>query len=77
VVFDVGSGELRTEGSESGAGVGAESAESGEGERESEDDPLDPATEAVLEELRDADPERTAPLELAERVREWQDRLEE
>jgi DNA mismatch repair protein MutS len=37
----------------------------------------DPATEAVLEELRTTDVESTPPLELMATVQEWQERLEE
>ena len=67
VVFDVGSGELRAE---------ADDGES-DGDRGDADGKPDPAVEAVLDELRSAEPEATPPLELAERVREWQRRLEE
>ncbi len=65
VVFDVESGELRP-----AAGTDADGHDASVGG-------LDPEAAAVLSELRDADPEGTAPLELAERVREWQRRLEE
>ncbi len=72
VVFDVGSGELRA----GGEGGDESPDDDGEGEGEGEET-VDPTVEAVLAELRDADPEATAPLALAERVREWQRRLEE
>jgi len=68
VVFDVGSGELR-------AGDG-DTSEVGDGDSDDNEGGVDPAVEAVLAELREADPEATPPLELAERVREWQRRLD-
>ena len=40
-------------------------------------DPLDPATEDVLEELRDLDVNETPPVELLAKVQEWQDELDE
>jgi len=36
-----------------------------------------PATDAVLEELRDLDVDETAPIDLMTRVQQWQDRLED
>jgi len=65
VVFDVGSGELRTGGE-------------GEADDGDESEPtVDAVTESVVEELRAVDPAETPPLDLAERVREWQRRLED
>jgi len=63
VVFDLDSGGLReaTDG-----GGGADGA-----------DALDPETEAVVEELRDASVDEIPPVELMARVQEWQERLDE
>jgi DNA mismatch repair protein MutS len=63
VVFDLDAGGLReaTDG----------------GDAASADDALDPETEAVVEELRDASVDEIPPVELMARVREWQERLED
>jgi DNA mismatch repair protein MutS len=75
VVFDLGSGQFReartADGGEPGM-TGASTADAG-----TDPDPLDPATEAVLEELRGTDVNGTPPVELMARVQEWQERLEE
>jgi DNA mismatch repair protein MutS len=60
-VFDLESGDFRR---------GADT-DGGEAE------PMDPATESVLEELQDVDVEAVPPVELLSRVQEWQQRLEE
>ena len=60
-VFDLGSGQFR----------GTASSDGGEKE------PLDPATESVLEELRDTDVNEVPPVELLSRVQEWQRRLDD
>ncbi|QLD89961.1 DNA mismatch repair protein MutS [Natronomonas salina] len=60
-VFDLGSGQFR----------GTASSDGGEKE------PLDPATESVLEELHDTDVNEVPPVELLSRVQEWQRRLDE
>ncbi|MDX1744755.1 MAG: DNA mismatch repair protein MutS, partial [Halobacteriales archaeon] len=59
VVFDLGAGGYR----------GAASADGGDRE------PRDPATESVLEELRETDLDSLPPLELMQQVAEWQRRL--
>ncbi|MHC3436900.1 DNA mismatch repair protein MutS [Natrialbaceae archaeon A-gly3] len=61
VVFDLGSGQFR----------GSASADGGD------EEPLDPATESVLEGLKGTDVTEVSPVELMSRVQEWQDRLEE
>jgi len=60
VVFDLESGQLR----------GSATADGGDQE------PLDPATESVLEEMRGTDVNELSPVELMGRVQEWQNRLE-
>jgi DNA mismatch repair protein MutS len=67
VVFDLGSGNYRE----------TTTADGGETPSEEDVEPpdLDPETEAVLSELRDADVNGTPPVELMARVREWQERL--
>ncbi|MFB6218901.1 MAG: DNA mismatch repair protein MutS, partial [Halobacteriaceae archaeon] len=60
-VFDLGSGQFR----------GSASADGGD------EEPIDPATESVLEEMRETDVNETPPLELMAKVQEWQQRLEE
>jgi DNA mismatch repair protein MutS len=60
VVFDLGRGSYRGSASADG---GAQA-------------PLGPGTESVLEELADIDVAATAPIDLLERVREWQERLD-
>ena len=60
-VFDVASGEFR----------GGTTADGGDAE------PIDAATEAVLEELEAIDVNETPPVELLSRVQEWQRRLGE
>ena len=64
VVFDLESGTLR----------GTASADGGES---SDEPPLDPGTEAVLDELRDTDVNEVPPIELMSRVQEWQRRLDD
>ena len=59
VVFDLGAGGYR----------GTATADGGDRE------PLDPTTESVLEELRGTDLDELPPLELMQRVAEWQRRL--
>jgi DNA mismatch repair protein MutS len=60
-VFDLGAGEFR----------GSATADGGD------EDPLDPATESVLTELRETDVNEVAPVELARRLDEWRERLGE
>jgi DNA mismatch repair protein MutS len=59
-VFDLGSGQFRDPTSADG---GAQ-------------EPPDPATESVLEELRGTDVNETPPLELMTKVQEWQERID-
>ena len=61
VVFDLGSGGYQA----------PSSADGGEAE------PLDPALESVLAELRETDVEHVSPVELMGKVQEWQERLGE
>jgi DNA mismatch repair protein MutS len=62
VVFDLDSGSMTT----------------ADGGRETETEPaIDPETEAVLDELDDIDVDRTSPVELMQRVQEWQERLKQ
>jgi DNA mismatch repair protein MutS len=61
VVFDLGSGSL----------------ESGERVESDGDGGLDPATESVVEELREVDVAETPPLDLMAAVQEWKRRLDE
>jgi DNA mismatch repair protein MutS len=63
-VFDLGGGGFAADGDGGGGSEGG-----GRGAA------VDPATEAVLEELEAADLEGTAPIELVGQVREWQRRL--
>ena len=74
-VFDLDAGEFRAGGS---AGASAETGHS-EQRHSSEADALriDPEAETVLEDLRSADLAETSPVELMNRVREWQRRLDE
>jgi DNA mismatch repair protein MutS len=70
VVFDLEAGRMR-EDTHDGHANGSEATGA------DHDDGLDPDERAVLEELRDVDPDGIAPLELARRVERWQDRVEE
>jgi DNA mismatch repair protein MutS len=72
VVFDLGSGQFRADGSD-----GAQQAPTDGGRREADDPELDPATEAVLDELTTLDVGETPPVELMARVQEWQERIAE
>ena len=77
-VFDLGGGEFRgdeatADGGERGARASSERSSDGG----SDPAALDPATESVLEELREVDIEDTSPVDLLSRVQEWQRRLEE
>jgi DNA mismatch repair protein MutS len=77
VVFDVGSGQLRTATTDGGDGDETEresESESGDGEP---DDALDPETAAVIEELSETELANVSPVELMGRVRDWQGRLPE
>ena len=89
VVFDLGTGSFRAsaeadggraaDGTDAAAGNGNEGGGAGSsGTTSGEDaDRNDPATEAVLEELRDTDLDGTAPIELLSKVQSWQQRLDE
>ncbi|ADJ16257.1 DNA mismatch repair protein MutS [Halalkalicoccus jeotgali] len=68
VVFDVGSGEMRTASADGGNDPGPEP----DGE-----DPLDPETEAVLTELSELELASLSPVELMGRVQEWQGWIDE
>jgi DNA mismatch repair protein MutS len=68
VVFDVGSGEMRTA---DGGTSGAEGAEGDDGESG-----LDPAAEDVLAAIRGLDPAEVTPADLLARIEDWQSELE-
>ncbi|MFB6296745.1 MAG: DNA mismatch repair protein MutS, partial [Halobacteriales archaeon] len=77
VVFDVGSGEMRTAddgqpGSTDPAADAGTTASSGEN-----GSTLDPAEREILEELRDVDPAEVTPADLLARIEHWQDELSE
>ena len=73
VVFDVGSGQLRTATTDGGSGDG----ETIEDEDEEPEDALDPEAEAILSELSGMELANVSPVELMSRVQEWQGRLPE
>ncbi|WP_321111789.1 DNA mismatch repair protein MutS [Halorussus salinisoli] len=79
VVFDVGSGRLRTDSrsdtDESGASGGTERQSTPEQATGSDDRTLDSDTEAVLDELEDLEVHETSPVELMNRVQEWKEQL--
>ncbi|MFC4551406.1 MULTISPECIES: DNA mismatch repair protein MutS [Halorussus] len=90
VVFDVGSGQMKNVGADGGAVADSaaderEADEARELDRESLGDPdstagsgaPDPTAESVLDELGDVELSDTSPIELMNRVQEWQRRLEE
>jgi DNA mismatch repair protein MutS len=68
VVFDVGSGEMRT------ADGGEVASDPADGDEEGER--LDPSEADVLSELRDLDPAGITPAELLSRIERWQSDLE-
>ncbi|WP_336345401.1 DNA mismatch repair protein MutS [Halalkalicoccus ordinarius] len=72
VVFDVGSGQLRTATTDGGDGSDGTNTENGE---DDSDDALDPESEAVLSELSGMELANVSPVELMSRVQEWQGRL--
>ncbi|WP_115863095.1 DNA mismatch repair protein MutS [Halorussus litoreus] len=73
VVFDVGSGELRTDREDTAERDG----ESGEPDAEELRDRFGEDAEAVLEELTELSVGETAPVELLNRAQEWQERLDD
>jgi DNA mismatch repair protein MutS len=83
-VFDLGSGEFRAAASDGGGASGSPDGPASAGEpsgpgADGDDQSasaLDPATEDVLDELSSVDVNETSPLELMQRVSEWQSRLE-
>ncbi len=82
VVFDLGSGQFQGAADSSDANASGESAEeagtAGESAAKKETpEPRNPETEAVLEELENTDLSDTSPIELMNRVQEWQAQLEE
>jgi DNA mismatch repair protein MutS len=74
VVFDVGSGQLRTATTDGGDGADGNG---GSDEDDDLEDALDPETEAVLSELSGMELANVSPVELMSRVQEWQGRLTE
>jgi len=82
-VFDLGSGEFRdgagrSEGGANGADVpGDDATEASDAARSTSDGgAVDPDTAAVVEEVRETSLAETSPVELMNRVREWQRRLD-
>ena len=82
-VFDLGSGEFRdgagrSEGGANGESVpGDDASETGDAARSTSDGgAVDPDTAAVVEEVRETSLAETSPVELMNRVREWQRRLD-
>ena len=75
VVFDVGSGRMKTATADGGAASEAET--DGDDVEADAGDALDPETEAVLEDLANVDVDETPPVELLAKVQEWQGRLDE
>ncbi|QLG49065.1 DNA mismatch repair protein MutS [Natrinema halophilum] len=80
-VFDLGSGTMQTHGQSEARSQAATtdggSATADEPGPESDGQPLDPETEAVLAELESIDVNATPPIELVSKVQELQKRLEE
>ncbi len=72
-VFDLGAGEFRAGGSPA---ANAEPNGDRTASPETDADPIEPETLDVVEELRSAELAETSPVELMNRVREWQRRLE-
>jgi len=72
VVFDVGSGEMRTADGEAVGSGDDTSTEAGGG---ADADRLDPAEADVLAEVRDLDPAEITPAELLSRIERWQSEL--
>ncbi|MFB6160212.1 MAG: DNA mismatch repair protein MutS [Haloferacaceae archaeon] len=82
VVFDLGSGGFRSASADGGdATDGDRTAERGDDAAAdadgATDGSLDPATAAVLDELRDTSVDETPPVDLMAKVQEWQERLGE
>ncbi|MFC7195874.1 DNA mismatch repair protein MutS [Halosimplex aquaticum] len=78
VVFDLGSGELVTEGAGSTQQqVATDGSQIEAPASDSDGRPLDPETEAVLDELGDIDVNETPPVELMAKVQNWQEQLGE
>jgi DNA mismatch repair protein MutS len=71
-VFDLEDGEFRTDAENSSANSAGRTDGASVGSSET----IDPETAAILEELRAAELAETSPVELMNRVREWQQRLE-
>ncbi|QSW99988.1 DNA mismatch repair protein MutS [Haloterrigena alkaliphila] len=81
-VFDLGSGTMQTQpqagdGDQGRSRTQAASTDGGPAEPSPEGQALDPAAEAVLEELESIDVNTTPPIELVSTVQELQERLEE
>ena len=74
-VFDLGSGELASPSGTEENSTGGDAAGDG-GEATTSAEPVSPAVEAVLEELESVDVNETPPVELSQRLREWQQRLD-
>ncbi|WP_455447811.1 DNA mismatch repair protein MutS [Natrinema thermotolerans] len=71
-VFDLGSGTMQTESQDRSQAASTDGGPAGESAA-----PIDPETEAVLEDLESIDVNTTPPIELVSRVQELQERLEE
>ncbi len=75
-VFDLGSGTMQT-GEQRQTPAQSASTDGGPSETDADDQPIDPETEAVLEDLAEIDVNTTPPIELVSKVQELQERLEE
>ncbi|ELZ26876.1 DNA mismatch repair protein MutS [Halosimplex carlsbadense 2-9-1] len=77
VVFDLGSGELVSEESNSSQQVATDGSQMEVPATDSDGQSLDPETEAILDELGDIDVNETPPVELMAKVQNWQEQLED
>ncbi|WP_436923587.1 DNA mismatch repair protein MutS [Halosimplex amylolyticum] len=78
VVFDLGSGELVTEGTNSTQQqVATDGSQTAAPANDSDGRSLDSETEAILDELDDIDVNETPPVELMAKVQNWQEQLED
>jgi len=71
-VFDLSSGQFRSEGSTDGSCDGKAASDPDPADRA---ESLEPTTKSVLDELRDVDVGETPPVEVVAKVQEWQEQL--
>jgi DNA mismatch repair protein MutS len=76
VVFDLGNGQFREARTADGGEPRTDEEASDADDSGTDAATLDPATESVLEELRETDVNGTPPIELMAKVQEWQERLD-